>query len=103
MKNRCWTFFDKQDPSSLPKVPENIDHVLRRNNLSKEEEITHILMNQTMTALRMFVNDELNELDFALRNVTAEFLKPDVGTIIAIIHTVGFLYSFNGRVLFNHS
>ena len=56
-----------------------------------EERVTEILMDKTMTALRMFVNDELNELDFALRDVAAKFLNPDTVTLIDIIHTVIYL------------
>ena len=61
------------------------------NGVTEEEEITQVLMSQTVTALRMFVNDELNELNFALRRVAAEFLKPCTGTVIAIIHTVSLM------------
>ena len=84
----CWKILGQQDPLSIQKTPENTDHCVERNILFDEEEITSILMNQTMTALRMFINDELNELDFALRHVAAAFLKPDFGIFIAIIHTV---------------
>ena len=83
-KQKYWTANGNRDHSSEPifKDQEN------GNSVTEEEEITRVLMSQTVTALRMFVNDELNELNFALRRVAAEFLKPCNGTVIAIIHTV---------------
>ena len=41
---------------------------------------------KTVTALRMFVNDELNQLDFAIREIATRFLKPEVGTLAVIVH-----------------
>ena len=38
------------------------------------------MMEQTVTALRRFVNDEINELHFAVRGVAAPYLKPGSGT-----------------------
>ena len=58
------------------------------NHSSLHEEITNILLDRTLTALRIIVNDEMNELDFALRHVAAQFLKPDIGILIAIVHSV---------------
>ena len=86
-KQKYWTANGNQDHSSEPifKDQEN------GNSVTEEEEITRVLMSQTITALRMFVNDELNELNFALRRVAAEFLKPCTGTVIAIIHTVSLM------------
>jgi hypothetical protein len=34
------------------------------------------MMEATVTALRRFVNDEINELDFAIRGVALPYLKP---------------------------
>ena len=83
-KRKCWTAFGLQDHLSGP-ISEDQEN---GNSVTEEEEITQILMSQTVTAVRMFVNDELNELNFALRGVAAEFLKPYTGTVSAIIHTV---------------
>lgn len=42
---------------------------------------------KTVTALRMFVNDELNQLEFAIREVAGYFLKPEVGVLAVIVHS----------------
>ena len=83
-KQKYWTANGNRDHSSEPMFKDQENG----NSATEEEEITRVLMSQTITALRMFVNDELNELNFALRRVAAEFLKPCNGTVIAIIHTV---------------
>ena len=40
---------------------------------------------KTITALRMFVNDELNQLDYAIRYLAAKYLKVD-GILAVIAH-----------------
>ena len=57
---------------------------------SVNETLNDVLLRQTLTALRIFVNDEINELDFAIRHVASEFLKPKIGKVIVIINTVSF-------------
>jgi len=49
---------------------------------SLQEQLTSVLLNQTLIALRILVNDEINELEFALRCVASQFLKPINGTLI---------------------
>lgn len=51
-----------------------------------EDALAYAMLEQTVTALRMFVNDELNELEFALRVVAENLLKPG-GILLAIVHT----------------
>ena len=86
-----FTLLDKQfQPSSLELEKEAADFSNNEES-SKVEQITNILMKQTMTALRIFVNDELNELDFGLRHVVADFIKPDVGIFVAIVHSVSII------------
>ena len=48
-------------------------------------------MNQTLIALRTFVNDEINELEFALRCVASQFLKPINGTLIVKLNSVSMI------------
>jgi 16S rRNA C1402 N4-methylase RsmH len=45
------------------------------------------MLEQTLTSLRRFVNDEVNELDFAVRVVAAAFLKPGSGLLFAMVHS----------------
>jgi len=47
--------------------------------------ITDLLM-KTITAVRCFVNDELNQLDYAIRHLAVKYLKPD-GILAIIAHT----------------
>jgi 16S rRNA C1402 N4-methylase RsmH len=65
-----------------------VDKIANREYTSYNEEITDILTEQTLLAVKMFVNDHLNELDFALRHVAPTFLKPDTGILIAIAQSV---------------
>ena len=91
-KKRQLTVFEQPPPpSSLVEADAGFAERIEQTQMLNEERVTEILMDKTMTALRMFVNDELNELDFALRDVAAKFLNPDTGTLIAIIHTVIYL------------
>ena len=90
-----FTLLDKQfQPSSLELEKEAADFSNNEES-SQVEQITNILMKQTMTALRIFVNDELNELDFGLRHVVADFIKPDVGIFVAIVHSVSIIKSIS--------
>jgi len=54
---------------------------------SLQERLTRLLLNQTLIALRTFVNDEINELEFALRCVASQFLKPINGTLIVKLNS----------------
>jgi hypothetical protein len=40
-----------------------------------ERDVRREMMEATVTALRRFVNDEINELDFAIRGVALPYLK----------------------------
>ncbi len=53
----------------------------------RESDLALRMMLETVTALRMFVNDEINELDFAFRAVAEGFLKKDTGVLLSILHT----------------
>ena len=55
---------------------------------SVEDTLTNLLLYQTLSALRIIVHDEINELDFALRCVASDFLKPTIGTLVAIVQSV---------------
>ena len=76
-----------------------VDIIANSDCTSCEEEITDLLTEQTLLALKMFVNDHLNELDFALRHVAPTFLKPENGILLAIAQSVSkfshFPYSVN--------
>ena len=58
---------------------------------SLQERLTRLLLNQTLIALRTFVNDEINELEFALRCVASQFLKPINGTLIVKLNSVSMI------------
>ena len=58
---------------------------------SLQEQLTSVLLNQTLIALRIFVNDEINELEFALRCVASQFLKPINGTLIVKLNAVSMI------------
>ena len=55
-------------------------------NEEADEALVEDFLLKTVTALRMFVNDELNQLDFAIREIATRFLKPEVGTLAVIVH-----------------
>ena len=55
---------------------------------SLQEQLTSVLLNQTLIALGILVNDEINELEFALRCVASQFLKPINGTLIVKLNAV---------------
>ena len=67
---------------------EDITHSHNNDPYRITNEITDILLRQTLRALRIFINDEINELDFALRHVAPEFLKPDFGKVVVIVNSV---------------
>ena len=46
-----------------------------------ERDVRREMMEATVTALRRFVNDEINELDFAIRGVALPYLKPGIRVI----------------------
>jgi len=50
-----------------------------------EKVITKRMMRETLTALQLFVNNDVNELHFAINNVARNFLKPETGVLIAIV------------------
>jgi len=52
-----------------------------------EKVIAKRMMRETLVALRMFVNNDINELQFAVNNVARNFLKPETGVLIAIVGT----------------
>lgn len=56
------------------------------NNLN-ERDIRIEMMERTVTALRLFVNNELNELDFGVRNVAERYLKHKTGLLFVIVDT----------------
>lgn len=45
------------------------------------------MMELTTGALRRFVNDEINELEFALRVVAGSYLKPGSGLLFVMTHS----------------
>merc|ERR1712018_1020171 len=55
-------------------------------NEEADEALVEDFLLKTVTALRMFVNDELNQLDFAIREIATRFLKPEFGTLAVIVH-----------------
>ena len=76
--------FNQQNHSVIReshKLPSN-------DNDSLEDKLTNFLLYQTLSALRIIVNDEINELDFVLRCVASEFLKPKTGILVAIVQSV---------------
>ena len=83
MENRIESFYQKNNLNP----PEN-DNAGLNSDYNLEERLTNVLLNQTLSALRIIVNDEINELDFALRYVAPEFLKPTSGTLVTILHSV---------------
>ena len=83
MENRIESFYHRNN-LHLPKNDNAGFHI----GYNLEEKLTNVLLNQTLSALRIIVNDEINELDFALRYVAPEFLKPTSGTLVTILHSV---------------
>jgi len=51
-----------------------------------DPQIVSDFVMKTITALRIFVNDELNQLDFAIRYLATKYLKND-GILAVIAHT----------------
>ena len=87
--------FGQQFQNKSLETEEDITHSLNNDPYCVTGEITDILLRQTLRALRVFINDEINELDFALRHVASEFLKPDVGKVVVIVNSVSFLQYFH--------
>jgi len=50
-----------------------------------EKVIARKMMRETLTALQLFVNNDVNELHFAVNNVARNFLKPETGVLVAIV------------------
>merc|ERR1712049_17765 len=57
-------------------------HALKDHSDTDSKFVSELLM-KTMVALRMFVNDELNQLDYAIRFLAVKYLK--MGGVLAII------------------
>ena len=57
-------------------------HALKDHSDTDPKFVSELLM-KTMVALRMFVNDELNQLDYAIRFLAVKYLK--MGGVLAII------------------
>lgn len=57
------------------------------NNALDEGKVRREMMELTIAALRRFVNDEINELDFGLRVVAGTYLKPGTGLLFVITHS----------------
>ena len=55
------------------------------NEKADSKKVSEFLF-KTVTALRMFVNDELNQLDYAIRVIARKFLKPELGVLAVIVH-----------------
>ena len=83
MQNRIESFYQRNNLH-----PPDNEYAGLNSGYNLEERLTYVLLNQTLSALRIIVNDEINELDFALRYVAPEFLKPTSGTLVTILHSV---------------
>ncbi len=51
----------------------------------QEQILSTRMIGECLTALRRFVNDELNELHFAISVVAENFLKPNTGILLTIL------------------
>ena len=60
-------------------------HSLKDSEEMSDPKFISELLLKTMTALRMFVNDELNQLDYAIRYIGVKYLKPN-GVMAVITH-----------------
>jgi len=58
-------------------------HAVKDHTETTDLKFVSELLMKTMVALRMFVNDELNQLDYAVRYLAVKYLK--VGGVLAII------------------
>ena len=83
MQNSIESFYQRNNIH-----PPEYEYTGLNSGYNLEERLTYVLLNQTLSALRIIVNDEINELDFALRYVAPEFLKPTSGTLVTILHSV---------------
>lgn len=61
-------------------------NALHQPNEPADRRLTWKLMTGTLTALRMLVNNEINEFEFALNNVASNYLA-EGGVVIAITYT----------------
>lgn len=52
-----------------------------------EKVIAKKMMRETLIALQLCVNNDINELHFAVNNVARNFLKPETGVLIAIVNS----------------
>jgi len=52
-----------------------------------ERDVRREMMDLTVTSLRRLINDEVNELDFAIRGVALPFLKQGTGLIFLVVHS----------------
>ena len=69
------------------------------HNQQSERDVRREMMDLTVTSLRRLINDEVNELDFAIRGVALPFLKQGTGLIFLVVHSrcqfhQCFMYSF---------
>ena len=55
-----------------------------KKGIQDEDGLALRMMLETVTALRMFVNDELNELQFAISAVAENMLKPGKRSIVLL-------------------
>jgi 16S rRNA C1402 N4-methylase RsmH len=83
MHNKFETFHDLLDVHRTA-----VRHGSKETFLDEDEEqkLAAEWMSKTVTALRMFINDELNQLDFAINNVATKYLKPG-GVLAVMVHT----------------
>ena len=58
-------------------------HASLKDHSETDPKFVSELLMKTMVALRMFVNDELNQLDYAIRFLAVKYLK--MGGVLAII------------------
>jgi len=57
------------------------------NDVLNEKVIARKMMRETLIALQLFVNNDINELHFAVNNVARNFLKPETGVLVAIVNS----------------
>lgn len=52
-----------------------------------EDKVSRQMMKATLTALQLCVNNDINELHFAINSVARNFLKPETGILVAIVNS----------------
>ena len=62
-----------------------VKHATNHSESKADPKMLQNFLDQTITALRMFVNDEINQLDYALRHLAVKYLKKD-GIVAVIAH-----------------